>query len=128
MQNENKTIFTQQNVYKRLIVWYNYIVDMSIVASLINKESIRNQKMIEEYEKQLVYLPKGTIKSKTIGKNVYFYLYYREGKKIVSKYLGKDEESINAVKELLTKRNHIELMLKQLKLEQQEIKRMESLL
>ena len=101
---------------------------MSIVASLINKESIRNQKMIEEYEKQLVYLPKGTIKSKTIGKNVYFYLYYREGKKIVSKYLGKDEESINAVKELLTKRNHIELMLKQLKLEQQEIKRMESLL
>ena len=92
---------------------------MSIVSNLISKESVRNQNMITEYEKQLVDLPKGSIKSKTIGKNVYYYLYYREGKKVISKYLGKDEESINVIKELLIKRNHIELMLKQLKQEQQ---------
>lgn len=101
---------------------------MSIVSNLISKESVRNQNMITEYEKQLADLPKGSIKSKTIGKNVYYYLYYREGKKVISKYLGKDEESINVIKELLIKRNHIELMLKQLKQEQQEIKRLEALL
>ena len=84
--------------------------------------------MIVEYEKELKNLPKGSIKSKTIGKNVYFYLYYRDGKKIISKYLGKDEESITKIKELLIKRNHIESMLKRLKQEQQEIKRLEALL
>ena len=119
---------TQQTICKRLIVWYNINVNMSIVSSLISKESIRNQNMIVEYEKELKNLPKGSIKSKTIGKNVYFYLYYRDGKKIISKYLGKDEESITKIKELLIKRNHIESMLKRLKQEQQEIKRLEALL
>ena len=101
---------------------------MSIVSSLISKESIRNQTMINEYEKELKNLPKGSIKSKTIGKNIYYYLYFRNGKKVISKYLGKDENEINRVKELLIKRNHIEAMLKILKQEQQEIKRMEALL
>ena len=101
---------------------------MSIVSSLISRESIRNQNMINEYEKELINLPKGSVKSKTIGKKVYYYLYYRDGKKVISKYLGKDEKKISKIKELLIKRSHIEAMLKKLKQEQQEIKKVEALL
>ena len=101
---------------------------MSIVGSLLNKEIVRNQNMIVEYEKELLNLPKGSIKAKTIGHNTYYYLNYRDGKKVVSKYIGKDDESVNLVIEQLEKRHHIEQMLKQLKKEQEQIKKMEALL
>ena len=104
------------------------VEDMSLVSSLLNKESVRNQNMIDEYEKELVSLPKGSIKMKVIGHNSYYYLNYRDGKKVVSKYIGKDEESVNLVREQLAKRHHIELMLKQLKQEQQQIKKLEAML
>ena len=101
---------------------------MSLVSSLLNKESVRNQNMITEYEKELTILPKGSIKMKVIGRNSYYYLNYRDGKRVVSKYIGKDEESVNLVREQLAKRHHIELMLKQLKQEQQQIKKLEAML
>ena len=94
---------------------------MSIVGTLINKESVRNQKMISEYEDKLANLPKGTIKSKKIGDKNYYYLCYRDGKKIVSKYVGKDENSLKQIKNQIEERKHIELMLKQLKKEQREL-------
>ncbi len=99
---------------------------MSIVGLLINKESIRNQKMISEYEDKLISLPKGTIKNKKVGDKTYYYLCYREGKKVISKYIGKDEESLKQVQSLIEERKHIESMLKQLKKERQELKRMEA--
>jgi hypothetical protein len=37
---------------------------------------------------RLALLPKGTIKQKKIGGRLYYYLSYRQGKKIVDKYLG----------------------------------------
>lgn len=101
---------------------------MSIVGTLINKESVRNQKMISEYEEKLTNLPKGTIKNKVVGDKNYYYLCYRDGKKVVSKYIGKDEDSLKQIENQIEERKHIELMLKQLKKEQQELKRMEALL
>ena len=101
---------------------------MSLVSSLLNKESVRNQYMIEEYEKELAALPKGSIKIKIIGQHSYFYLIYRDSKKVISKYIGKDEKSVDLVKEQLAKRHHIELMLKQLKKEQEQIKKLEAML
>lgn len=101
---------------------------MSIVGSLINKEYLRNQNMIMEYEKELVDLPKGSIKAKLIGKKTYYYLNYRDGKKVISKYIGKDEDSVSLIKEQLERRNHIEQMLKKLKQEQQQIKKLEAML
>lgn len=101
---------------------------MSLVSSLLYKESLRNQNMIAEYEKELAVLPRGSIKIKIIGRNSYYYLNYRDGKKVVSKYIGKDEERINLIKEQLAKRHHIESMLKQLKQEQQQIKKLGAML
>lgn len=102
--------------------------DMSLVGSLLYKESIRNQNMIAEYEKELLTLPKGSVKVKVAGHNSYYYLNYRNGKKIVSKYIGTDEENVSLIKEQLARRHHIELMLKKLKQEQQQIKKLEAML
>ena len=101
---------------------------MSIVSSLINKESMRNQNMILEYERELTSLPKGSIKAKHVGNKVYYYLNYRDGEKVVSKYIGKSEESLITIKEQLERRRQIEGMLKKLKEEQKQIKKLEAIL
>ena len=101
---------------------------MSIVSSLIKKESMRNQNMIIEYERELTSLPKGSIKVKHVGSKVYYYLNYRDGGKVVSKYIGKSEESLITIKEQLERRRQIEGMLKKLKEEQKQIKKLEAIL
>jgi len=46
----------------------------------------------------------------------------------VSKYIGKDEESLIAVREQLTRRSQIEEIIKKLKEEKAQIKRLEAML
>lgn len=101
---------------------------MTMIGTLLNKESIRNQKMIFEYEKELSLLPKGSIQGKNVGNKVYYYLNYRDGKKVISKYIGKDKQALIPIKEKLERRIQIENMLKKLKEEQMQIKKMEALL
>ncbi len=98
------------------------------MSSLIDKENLRNQNMIAEYEKELIPLPKGSIKTKIVGNRIYYYLNYRDGKKVVSKYVGKDESSLQEVKDGLERRAHVEAMLKKLKEEQKQIKKLGALL
>jgi len=59
------------------------------------------QKMRREVISRLACLPRGTIKSKTISGNKYFYLQYRRGGKVIQKYLGRNipEELIKHLKE-----------------------------
>ena len=40
---------------------------------------------------RLKELPRGSILKRRIGRKDYFYLNYRNGKRVVSRYLGKDE-------------------------------------
>jgi len=96
--------------------------------NVLKKEQIRNQRMINEYIKELDLLPKGKIVPKSIKGNIYYYLYYREGKKVISKYVGKNEDSLKNVREQLERRNQIEMMIKMLKEEQIKIKKLEGLL
>ena len=96
---------------------------MTIIASLLYKESVRNHNMILEYENELSSLPKGSIKTKKVGNKIYYYLNYREGKKVKSKYIGKDEKSLIFIKEKLERRIQIEKILKKLKEEQLQIKK-----
>ena len=72
----------------------------------------------------------GSIRKKTQIKNgkTYYYLYYRDGKKVVSKYIGKDEESLITVREQLTRRSQIEEIIKKLKEEKAQIKKLEAML
>ena len=91
---------------------------MSLMLRTIQKEKNRIDYMLTAYAEQLENLPKGSIVAKTVGQNVYYYLKYRNGKKVYSDYLGKDGEKLSSVRAELEKRRHIETMIAQLQSEQ----------
>lgn len=101
---------------------------MSMLMMVISHEKTRNGNMITEYTKELEKLAKGRITKKILNTKTYYYLYYRDGKKVVSKYIGKDEESLSVVREQLTRRSQIEKMIKKLKEEKTQIKKIEAML
>ena len=84
----------------------------------IQKEKNRVDYMLASYLGQLEMLPRGSVIAKTVGQNVYYYLKYRNGKKVFSDYLGKDGEKVAAVRAGIEKRRHIETMIAQLQDEQ----------
>ena len=101
---------------------------MSMLMTMIARERNRNENMIIEYTKELETLPKGKITPKTVNGKTYYYLYYRDGKKVVSKYIGKDEESLMTIREGLARRSQVEEIIKKLKEEKGQIKKLEAML
>lgn len=96
--------------------------------TVISREEARNEKMIIEYTKELETLPRGKITPKTVNGKTYYYLYYRDGKKVISKYIGKNEGSLTSIREGLTRRSQIEEIMKKLKEEKAQIKKLEAIL
>ena len=101
---------------------------MTIVTTLLVKERMRNQNMMDACQTELSILPKGSIRAKTTSSGTYYYLNYRSDKRVISKYIGKDKAAVEAIKEQLARRVQIEFILKQLRQEQQQIKKLEALL
>ncbi len=101
---------------------------MNILMSVILKEQTRNEYMMAEYSKELENLPKGKIVKKNIKGNTYYYLYYRNNKKVVSKYIGKDDKIIEDLQEKLKRRLQVEEIIRLLKKENRKIKKIEELL
>ena len=60
-----------------------------LIDSVVQKEAVRNEQMILQYESLIEALPKGSIACR---KNGYYYLRYRENGKLHDKYIGKDTE------------------------------------
>lgn len=89
---------------------------MNMISSMVLQEKQRIDYMLARYQETISELPKGTISEKLINGNTYYYLKYRDGKKVISKYVGKD--NIQEVKEQIEKRRHIEAMIKSLTEEQ----------
>lgn len=78
--------------------------------------------MLSKYQDAIAELPKGTISEKQIIGKIYYYLKYRDGKKIVSKYIGK--ENIDLLQQQIDKRRYIEIMIKSLLEEQRHAAKM----
>ncbi len=89
-----------------------------IINSVIKNEALRNSAMIQQYEKLILELPKGSL---ICRKNEYYYLKYRENGRVCDDYIGKDKERISQIKEQLEQRKHYEKMLSALKQEQKVI-------
>ncbi len=85
---------------------------MNLLLHTVMKEQERINYMLAEYQNQLSALPKGTISEKTVGAKTYYYLKYRDGKRVVSQYIGKKE--IENVRSQIEKRRHIEAMVNSL--------------
>lgn len=82
---------------------------MNLVISTVKKEKQRIDYMLEKYCEMLARLPKGTISEKKVNGNTYCYLKYRDGKKVISKYIGKND--VEAMREQIEKRHHVEGMI-----------------
>ena len=84
----------------------------------------RNKRLLERYKKELDSLPKGSIFKRKIGNKEYYYLNYRDGKKVISKFLGKvDSYNIEELLKNINHRNGIESLLKKITSEQKELEK-----
>ena len=83
-----------------------------MILSTILQEKERIDRMLAKYQEELEMLPKGTISEKKVKQSTYFYLKYREGKKVISRYIP--QKDVEAVREQVEKRRHIETMIRSL--------------
>ena len=81
----------------------------------------------KKYYEQLKALPKGTLSVKKMGSGEYLYLKYREGKRIVTKYIGKLSEKVVEIEKQIALRKTLEIMLKELETELALIKKIETI-
>lgn len=93
-----------------------------MVKAVFQDELDRNLRLVSRYEKELELLPKGSIFKRKIGNQEYLYLNFREGKKVISKFLGKTEDfNAGELQTQLDKRKEYKQLLKRLKIEQKEL-------
>ena len=84
---------------------------MNMILDTILKEKTRIEYMLDRYRKIAGELPKGSLSKTDKNGQEYYYLKYREGKKVITKYLGK---TAGNMPELIEKRKHAETMIKSL--------------
>ncbi len=87
---------------------------MSYFAITVERELKRMSALRESYENQLANLPKGSLRVKERNGKKYFYLSYRRDGKVVSDYVGNNEDTLNGLKEQLQRRKGIEKLLKKI--------------
>ena len=83
-----------------------------MILTTIAQEKKRIEYMLAKYQEEYDHLPKGSLSEKKTGDKVYYYLKYRDGKKVVSEYISKSR--IDEIRAQLEKRKHIEAMIKSL--------------
>ena len=91
---------------------------MNLIISTVLQEKRRIDYMLEKYQEILAGLPRGTLSEKSVDRNTYYYLKYRDGKKVISQYIRKQD--VDTLRQQIEKRRHIETMIKSL-LEEQEL-------
>ena len=111
MRNDRNT---QPNIDYFSYVVYNKrgVMRLNLILSTILQEKERIDRMLAKYQEELGTLPKGTISEKKVKQSTYFYLKYREGKKVISRYIP--QKDVDAVREQVEKRRHIETMIRSL--------------
>ena len=64
---------------------------MNLIITTILQEKDRIDRMLKKYQEELEKLPKGTISEKKVRQSTYFYLKYRDGKKVISQYVSQKD-------------------------------------
>ena len=95
-----------------------------VIRSVFLDELERNKRLISRYEKEIENLPKGSIFKRKIGTSEYIYLNYREGKKVISKFIGKTEAiDLTELNEKIIHRKELQALIRKLKREQKELEK-----
>lgn len=85
---------------------------LNLILTTILQEKERIDRMLKKYQEELEKLPKGTISEKKAGQSAYFYLKYRDGKKVISQYIPKKD--VEDIRKQVERRRHIETMIRSL--------------
>lgn len=85
---------------------------MNMILTTIAQEKKRIEYMLAKYKEAQDRLPRGSISEKVVGDRTYYYLKYRDGKKVISQYIRKSQ--VVKIREQIKKRKHIESMIKSL--------------
>ena len=85
---------------------------LNLILSTILQERGRIDRMLAKYQEELGTLPKGAVSEKKVRQSTYFYLKYRKGKIVISRYIP--QKDVAAVREQIEKRRHIETMIRSL--------------
>ena len=93
----------------------------TVIYSMLEEEKKRNLKMQEAYMHEIDMLRKGSITTKTVSGKNYYYLKYRQGDKIKNDYIGKDDNTVEIIKQEIEKRKYLQRILKRLKTEYRQI-------
>ena len=64
---------------------------MKVLKGIISDSWRYYRNIRSQLERKIKQLPKGSVKKRVLGNQVYFYLQYRVGDKVVHKYLGKEK-------------------------------------
>lgn len=90
-------------------------MNSELLKSVFQDELERTNRLILRYEAEMNELPKGSLYRRKIGNQEYCYLNYREGNKVVSKFLGNTETfSTEELAQKLKKRKKLSVLLKKL--------------
>lgn len=94
---------------------------MSILMEVLQEELDRLDRQKAAYEADLQEVPRGYISKKNIRGKVSFYLQYRDGAKIVSKYIS--SEDLPAVEAQVKRRKQLEASLRRVRDDQKKLRK-----
>lgn len=85
---------------------------VNLILRTIMQEKERIDRMLAKYQQEVLLLPKGTLSEKKVKQSTYYYLKYRDGKKVISRYIP--QKDVETVREQVEKRRHVETMIRSL--------------
>ena len=89
---------------------------MAVVMDILDNERRRLVKLLSKYESELSELPKGSISIKKRRNRDYAYLAHREGKKVVSDYVGPaSSDAVHDLGKMIERRKELEDKIRQVK-------------
>ena len=88
-----------------------------MILDLLVAESKKNLILKRELKNNISKLPRGILKERKVKDKTYYYLAYRENKKVINKYIGDDSLKAKKLSKLVEKRKAFESQLRQLQKE-----------
>lgn len=98
---------------------------MNSIQDVLREELEYELKMLEQYRRVVDDLPRGSLWKKIVNSRVYYYLAYREGRKVKFDYIGKlSDENLKAMREKIGKRKRYKILIKDLNKEIKYLKKL----
>ena len=94
---------------------------VSVFESVLLEEYDRSQRAYEAFRAEYDALPRGSVRERIVRGRAYYYLQYRDGSRVKSQYVPRDE--VDSLKRLIERRKQLAADLKALKQSQRQIER-----